>query len=556
MPAFSPFEHPYPHAEQYATSVAYFSMELAIAQPLKTYAGGLGFLAGSHLRSAYALRQNLIGVSILWKYGYYDQGRNLDQTMSVQFMEKQYGFLEKTDLRFQIQVNHSAVWVTAYYLPPEVFGTAPVFFLSTDLPENDYLAQTISHRLYDSNPETRIAASILLGIGGAKLLDLLGHYPDVYHLNECHALPAAFYLYRKFGTVADVSRRLVFTTHTAEEAGNQKTDIRVLDRMGFFDHLPLADVRTLVGQEETLFNHTQATLRLARQTNAVSALHQKVSQQLWHAHSEHRAIQFITNAQKQDYWADPKLYEALHDGDDEALIARKKLHKRRLFERVADQTGEIYRDDVLTLVWARRLAGYKRSGLLLQDLARLERLLTNQQYPIQLIWAGKPYPYDYAAIAEFDRLVHLAKKHVNCSVLVGYELELSRVLKRGADVWLNTPRVRHEASGTSGMSAAMNAAVNLSTADGWIPEFVRHGENGFCLPAAPPALPPHEQDALDARHLLDLLEGVVLPMYYDRPADWLRIVKQSLTDIVPRFDSDRLAREYYELLYQSGPPRT
>ena len=208
------FAYPYSINPSYQTRVAYFCMEFAIHQPLKTYAGGLGFLAGSHIRSAYEMGQNMIGIGILWKYGYYNQGRKGDQTMEVLFQEKTYRFLIDTGIRFTIKISQHKVWVTAWYLPSELFQTAPVFFLSTDLPENDHLARTISHRLYDSNPETSIAAAILLGEGGAKLLDVLNLEPSIYHLNESHALPLAFYLYQKYNSVEEVKKRLVFTKQT------------------------------------------------------------------------------------------------------------------------------------------------------------------------------------------------------------------------------------------------------------------------------------------------------------------------------------------------------
>src|SRR5665811_49759 len=183
---------------------AYFCMEFAIHQPLKTYAGGLGFLAGSHMRSAYELRQNMVGIGILWKYGYYDQARNQDQTLQVTWMEKQYSFLEDTGIRFQVTIHEHPVWVKVYYLNPETFKSAPMFLLSTDLPENDYVSQTITHRLYDANVATKVAQFILLGVGGAKLMDELNFNPDLYHLNEAHSVSAAFYLYNKFGNVDDV----------------------------------------------------------------------------------------------------------------------------------------------------------------------------------------------------------------------------------------------------------------------------------------------------------------------------------------------------------------
>ncbi|QHT71300.1 alpha-glucan family phosphorylase [Rhodocytophaga rosea] len=543
------WKHPYQFDPAFSKRVAYFSMEFAIHQPLKTYAGGLGFLAGSHMRSAYALRQNMVGISILWKYGYYDQIRKGDQTMNVLFQEKVYGFLQKTNIRFTIQVNHSQVQVTAYYLPPEVFGTAPIFFLSTDLPENDYLAQTISHMLYDANMEAKIAAGILLGVGGARLLEILGYEPDIYHLNEAHALPLAFYLYHRFKKLEEVKKRLVFTTHTPEEAGNQKTDIFLLERMSYFYHLPLAEVKQLTGHSGDIFNHTQAALHVAKICNGVSDMHGEVSRQMWKFTKGICPIIHITNAQNAAYWADKGLYEALENDDDEALVRRKKELKKILFEEVADQTGEIYDENICTIVWARRFAGYKRADLLLQDFDRFHAFITNQDMPVQLIWAGKPYPMDYPAISTFDRIVHITKKYSNCAILSGYEMKLSRMLKQGADIWLNTPRLTHEASGTSGMTAAMNGAINMSTQDGWIPEFAKHLHNSFVLPAADTRLPVHEQDAIDNKNLMQRLEQEIVPMYYRQGKQWLEIQKNSMREILPSFDSDRMAKEYYEKVY-------
>src|SRR5215510_10970769 len=212
---FSNFKVPYPVDNRYTKKVAYFSMEFGVHQPLKIYSGGLGFLSGSHLRSAYELKQNLIGIGILWKYGYYDQARNQDQTLQVTWMEKQYSFLEDHTIKFQITVHEHPVWVKAYYLNPETFGTAPLFLLTTDIPENDYVSQTITHRLYNANVATKVAQFILLGVGGAKMIDEIGFNPERYHLNEAQGLSAAFYLYHKFHKKIDeVKKRLVFTTHT------------------------------------------------------------------------------------------------------------------------------------------------------------------------------------------------------------------------------------------------------------------------------------------------------------------------------------------------------
>ncbi|PWT77598.1 MAG: alpha-glucan family phosphorylase [Bacteroidetes bacterium] len=543
------FSHPYEIDPAYKKKVAYFCMEFGIHQPLKTYAGGLGFLAGSHMRSAFQLRQNIVGISILWRYGYYDQVRKQDQTMEVLFEEKQYGFLKETGIKFTIKVSRHDVWVTAYYLQPETFNTAPIFFLSTDLPENDYLARTISHKLYDANPETKIASAILLGEGGAKLLDQLGWEPETYHLNESHGLPLAFFLYDKYKNLEEVKKRLVFTNHTPEEAGNQKSNIDLLYRMNYFSDIPLTEMKAITQTEGDVLDHTLAALRLSRKANAVSVLHLKTMKGIWLRHPGICDVISITNAQDYAYWHDENLYKALRSNNNDALKAIKKLNKRDLFEIVADQSGEIYDENICTIVFAKRFAGFKRADLLFHDMDRFNKLVTNKKMPLQIIWAGKPYPMDYSAIGVFDKIVDICKKYFNCSVLIGYELKLSRILKRGADVWLNMPRLTHEASGTSGMTAAMNGAVNVSTADGWVPEFAEDKINSFIIPPCEISQPAHVQDDLDAAHLYNLLETEVLPMYYEYPDRWQEIVKNSMTDIIPQFDSRRLAKEYYEKLY-------
>lgn len=546
---FTPFKHPYEYDARFRTPVAYFSMEFAIHQSLKTYAGGLGFLAGSHMRSAFALRQNMIGIGILWKFGYYDQTRKSDQTMDVLFQEKVYGFLQETNIRFTITVSQHEVYVVVYYLPPEVFNTAPIFFLSTDVPENNYLARTISHHLYDSNNETKMVSAVLLGVGGAKLLELINREPEVYHLNESHALPLAFYLYKKYGNIEDVRKRLVFTNHTPEEGGNLKTDLFLLEKMGFFCGIASSEIRKIAGVTDDKLNHTYTALRFSRIANGVSKLHLKTLQGLWQNYPDICKIISITNAQNFNYWGDKEMYLALRENDDDALRRIKNNRKKILFEEVADQNGEIYNEHILTIVFAKRFAGYKRADLLLNNMARFHQLVTNRDFPVQLIWAGKPYPVDYGAIAVFDKIVHLCKTYPNCSTLVGYEMKLSKMLKCGADVWLNVPRITHEASGTSGMAAAMNGAVNASIPDGWFPEFSRPDVNSFLIPPANSSLSLHEQDSRDAESLMDVLEKKILPIYYNKPKEWINIIKNSMNDIIPFFDSDRLAEEYYDALY-------
>ena len=543
------FSHPYEVDNKYKKKVAYFSMEYGIDQSLKTYAGGLGFLSGSHLRSAYELKQNIVGIGILWKYGYYDQVRKQDQTMDILFQEKVYGFLTKTDLVFNITVSGHQVAVTAYYLPPEVFQTAPIFFLSTDLPENDYLANTISHKLYDPNPEAKIAASILLGEGGVKLLELLNWTPAIYHLNESHALPLAFYLYSKHKSVEKLKEQLVFTNHTPEESGNQKTSLRLLEKMGVFCEIPITEIKAITKTEGEELNHTLTALRLSGVANGVSKVHQQTLCKTWGGGLSICPILSITNAQNFKYWHDKDLYEALEKSDEKKIREIKLSRKKELFEIVADQCGEIYNENIITIVFAKRFAGYKRANLFFQDMDRFHSLVTNKNRPVQIIWAGKPYPMDYVGIGVFDKIIEISKTYSNCSVLVGYELKLSKLLKRGSDVWLNVPRIKCEASGTSGMAAAMNGSINVGIPDGWFPEFAKDKINSFIVKACDENLPIHEQDELDAKNMYDILENEVIPMYYDYQNRWVEIIKNGMKDILPDFDSNRMAREYYEKMY-------
>ncbi len=545
MTKYNKWYHPYKPDPKFKKKAAYFSMEFAIDQTLKIYSGGLGFLAGSHMRSAYELKQNMIGIGMLWKYGYYDQGRKSDGSLETLSIEKEHTYLEDTGIQVVIRVLDNAnVHVRAYCLKPEIFGTIPMYFLSTDVPENDHLSRTITDRLYDANDLTRISQSIVLGIGGAKVVEELGG-SDIYHLNEGHGLPAFYYLRDKGYS----KKNFVFTTHTPETAGNEEREGDFLNKMGFFG-------RELTAQEleaETvnggMLSYTVAALRMANRANAVSKIHAKVSKDMWKGYSGVSKIIPITNAQNTKYWQDQELLKAMEKGNVKAFDSRKKELKKALFKVVADQTGKLFDPEVLTVVWARRFAGYKRADLLLSDLDRFEKILSNTGKPIQIIWAGKPYPKDQGAIDTFNRLHYFSKGRKNVAVLIGYELELSRLLKTGSDIWLNNPRITREASGTSGMTAAMNGSVNLSTYDGWIPEFAKDGKNSFVIPPASMKLSMEDHDRADYESLYHILENNVIPAYYDKAGKWNDIVWNGMKDVVPEFGSNRMAAQYYEELY-------
>lgn len=550
---FTNYKVPFSPAKAYSKKVAYFSMEFAVDQSLKIFSGGLGFLAGSHMRSAYELKQNLIGIGILWKYGYYDQVRNADNTMGVLWQKKAYNFLEDTGILFQIEVNGHPVWVKALYLNPERFNSAPMFLLTTDLPENDYLSQTITNCLYDSNPETKIAQSIILGVGGAKLLDEISYDAEVYHLNEAHGLSAAFYLYNKDKNIESVRKKMILTTHTPVAAGNEKHNINQLHQMSFFQDLALEEVKKLIGSDGDTFDHTLVALKMSRIANGVSQIHGEVARKMWGEHKDICPITNITNSQNQIFWADAKLNKAALANNQSELVARKRELKRRLFINLADQTGKWFDPEVLTIVWARRFAGYKRADLITRDIEQFKEIICNAKMPVQIIWAGKPYPKDVGAVKMFNELVEFCADYPNVAIMTGYEMKLSKLLKQGSDVWLNNPRIPQEASGTSGMTAAMNGCVNLSTWDGWIPEFVEHGKNGFVVPPVDyENLSEEEQDVTDMNNLFRIIKEEISPLYYNKPKEWTKIVITAMKQIVPEFESGRMAKEYYTKLYNKG----
>jgi starch phosphorylase len=537
--------------EKYQTSVAYFSMEFAVDQALKIYSGGLGFLAGSHLRSAYELRQNLIGIGMLWKYGYYDQVNDIKGLMKPEYTEKNYSFLIDTGIIVTVPVHDTPVYVKAYLLKPETFNSAPLFLLSTDIPENDHVSRTITNHLYDSNETTRISQSMILGIGGAMLLDHLEMTPEIYHMNEGHAVPLNFYLYTKYKSLEELKKHVVFTTHTPEMAGNEEHRYSLLKEMSFFYHLQEHEVKYILGMDGEMFNYTLAALKFSRKANGVSKLHGEVARDMWSSNPGVCDIISITNAQNKSYWKDDILEQALVSKDDQGITDRKKQMKKELFKLVADRCGKIFDENVLTIVWARRFAGYKRADLLMYDWERFLKLISNQEFPVQVIWAGKPYPEDFGAIDLFNSIITRAKAYKNCAVLTGYELGLSALLKKGSDVWLNNPRMYREASGTSGMAAAMNGSINLSLPDGWVPEFAKDLENCFLIQPASDALSVEEKDREENKNLMDVLEDRVLPTYYTEKELWLNMIKAGAADVVPEFESARQAKEYYGLLYKA-----
>ena len=526
-------------------NVAYFSMEIALDQSLKIYSGGLGFLAGSHMLSAGYLQMPMVGVTMLWSYGYYDQRIAQDGQVEVAYIRKYYDFLKDTNVTTEVEIFGEKVKVKAFLVEPELFGACPVYLLTTDIEGNSEWAKSISHKLYDGNEKIRIAQETVLGVAGVRILQQIGYNFDVVHMNEGHALPAAFELLRQYnGNLEEVKKKTVFTTHTPVAAGNEVHWVDTLMEGGFFAGCSRERAVELGGEN---FSLTVAALRMSRIANAVSQLHGLVANKMWEWVDGRCPIRAITNAVNLHYWQDPRIKEA---NTPEKLLAVKREMKEELFEYVANVAGKRFDPDVLTITWARRFADYKRAWLILMDKDRITRLLDENK--IQIIFAGKFHPDDVMGKEMFNKLLNRSHSLKNVVVLPGYELELSGKLKRGSDIWLNTPLRPFEASGTSGMSANANGALHLSTFDGWTVEGTFDGINGYTIeyPELDDEMPWEERHWKDHECMMNKIENEIIPTYYENKAEWARLMQQAIRTSEAYFNSDRMVVEYYNRLYK------
>ena len=526
-------------------NVAYFSMEIAMDQSLSTYSGGLGFLAGSHMQSAGYLQMPIVGVTMLWSYGYYDQRIDHAGQVEVAYIRKYYDFLTDLGIYTEIESFGEKVKVKAYRVEPQLFGTCPVYLLTTDIEGNSEWARSISYKLYDGDEKIRIAQEAVLGVAGIKILQAVNYNFDVIHMNEGHALPAAFELLRQCnGDVEQVKRKTVFTTHTPVAAGNEVHWVDTLLQGGFFAGCTREKAVSLGGEN---FSLTVAALRLSRIANAVSQLHGLVANKMWEWVDGRCPIRAITNAVNVHYWQDDRIAAAKVPGD---LLAAKREMKVELFKYIADTAGKRFDPDVLTITWARRFADYKRAWLILMDKDRLNKLLDANK--IQIIFAGKFHPDDVMGREMFNKILSRSHSLKNVVVLPGYELELSAKLKKGSDIWLNTPLRPFEASGTSGMSANMNGALHLSIYDGWTVEGTFNGINGYTVeyPGLDDEMPWEERHWKDHESVMNIIETEIIPTYYDNTEEWERLMRQAIRTSEAYFNSDRMVIEYFNRLYK------
>ncbi len=527
-------------------NVAYFSMEIAMDQSLSTYSGGLGFLAGSHMLSAGYLQMPMVGVTMLWSYGYYDQRIDQSGNVEVAYIRKYYDFLTDINAQTEVDIFGEKVKVKAFLVKPELFGTCPVYLLTTDIEGNSDWAKSISYKLYDGNERIRIAQETVLGVAGVRILQQVGYNFDVIHMNEGHALPAAFELLRQYnGDLNEVKKRTVFTTHTPVAAGNEVHWVDTLLEGGFFAGASRETAVNLGGEN---FSLTVAALRMSRIANAVSQLHGLVSNKMWEWVEGKCPIRAITNAVNLPYWQDDRIKAA--QNDPQKLLDVKREMKSELFKYIANVAGKRFDPDVLTITWARRFADYKRAWLILMDKDRIGKLL--EENKVQIIFAGKFHPDDVMGREMFNKLLNRSHSLKNVVVLPGYELQLSGMLKRGSDIWLNTPLRPFEASGTSGMSANMNGALHLSIFDGWTVEGTFSGINGYAIeyPEINDEMSWEERHWKDHKCLMSILEEQIIPTYYEDKMEWARLMRQAIRTSEAYFNSDRMVIEYYNRLYK------
>src|SRR5512144_2571491 len=492
-------------------------MEYGLHEEFHSYAGGLGVLAGDFMKSAGDLGLPVVGVGLRWGQGYTSQHIGADGYPYDEWAQQKTDGLSDTGVRVRVRVAarevECRVWRVGRY------AIAPLYLLEPTDPRDLW----ITRRLYDPRPDCRVAQEMLLGIGGVRALRAL-HLPvERYHFNEGHAVFAGIELIAdrmetgsRFHDAWRAARRsIVFTTHTPVPAGNEVHALAELRRLGAGCELVASELAEIGGDP---FNMTVAGLRLAHAANAVAQLHGETARAMW-AHVEDAApIIAITNGVHQGTWQDPRIAAA--HGSDDRLLAAKRALKVELLAEVRARTGTRLDPEALTIGFARRAATYKRPDLLLRDPDRLGPLLKDRR--VQLIFAGKAHPADHAGKAVIALLVQSIRQWPQSIVyLENYDMGMAQFLTRGCDVWLNTPRRPMEASGTSGMKAAMNGVLNVSVLDGWWPEGYESGQTGWAIGDENTGT---DQDSRDLRALYATLEGEVLPAFA-APARWTAMMR-------------------------------
>lgn len=561
-------------------SIAYFSMELGLDNAIPTYSGGLGILAGDTLKTAADLDLPLVGMSLLYRQGYFQQhleyGWQQEETVQWDPSEK----MQLQNERVSLELEGRKVLLTAWRY--DVYGEAndygessivPIYFLDSDLSENAPEDRALTGQLYGGDAAYRLKQEAILGIGGVRMLAALGYRLKKFHLNEGHASLLLLELLHRYKSnienvwdmkqiwnLEPVRNICVFTTHTPVEAGHDRFDYTLVERV-LRDYFPLDVLQDLGGESQ--LNMTTLGLNLSRYHNGVAKKHGVVSQNMFPGYD----IRSITNGVHTRTWthpdlaklytkylpnwsSEPEVFVRVDNIPDEQLWQAHQSAKRELLSEVQVRSGQEWSEDILTIGFARRATPYKRANLLLSDLARLKAIGAKK---LQIIYAGKAHPADKAGkqiIHEINQAISVLGDDVKLIYLENYDMELALKLIAGVDVWLNTPQRPREASGTSGMKAAHNGVPNFSVLDGWWIEGHIEGVTGWSIGPAPiETLLEETYDDEDANDLYEKLEKVLLPLYEKDRNGWVKVMKGAIGKNACYFNTHRMMRSYVTEAY-------
>lgn len=529
-------------------NVAYFCMEYGLDKDMRIYAGGLGILAGDMLKAAKELGKPMIGIGLLWRQGYTRQliGENGMPYDAYHNNDYIYKVVKDTGITVTIKIKNEDVICKVWIL--DKYNNVPLYLLDTNHKDNNN--KWITGQLYGWFAEERIAQELVLGIGGIKLIRKLGLDIDIYHFNEGHAVFAGIELIREKmdeeklsfdEALEEVREKIVFTTHTPIKEGNEEHSLDSIRYIGGFNGLTLEQ---MVKIGDAPFNMTVAGLRLSKVANAVAELHGVTARKMWKDVKDAAIIKAITNGVHHKTWVDERMIKAYRN--KEKLWPVHQVLKEELIEYIYKKTGVTLKKDKLLIGFARRAAPYKRSDLIFSKPEIIGPYL--KEGKIQIVFSGKAHPLDDIGKKIVAHLVKMSKKYPDSVVfLEDYNMEIGAKLSRGVDLWLNNPRRPKEASGTSGMKAAMNGVLNLSTLDGWWPEACEDGVNGWQFGDGYEG---KDQDKHDLKALYNVLLNEVVPTYYNKQDKWEEMMTASIKSTYERFSAKNMLRRYYNEIYE------
>ncbi len=529
--------------------VAYFCMEYGLDENMRIYSGGLGILAGDILKAAKEFSYPMTGIGIMWRKGYTKQligqdGRPFD---NYPINENIYSHAVDTGETVEVRIKDTNVKLKIWKL--DKFNNATLYLLDANLPENKKY-RTVTDHLYGGFNEKRIAQEIVLGIGGVKAIRKLGLSIDIYHFNEGHAVLAGTELLKE--KINDglsfekawnsLSDNIIFTTHTPVKEGNESHSLDSLKKMGAFNGLSREQMQKWGGSP---FGMTVAGLRLARISNGVAKLHGQTSRAMWKSVDGRSPIISITNGVHRKSWVDERIIKEYQQNDLNEISNKHQEIKKELIDFIGGKTGTNLDSDKLLIGFARRAAPYKRPNLIFSKPDVINPYLESGK--IQLVFSGKAHPMDDKGKDIVASIVHKAREFPHSVVfLEDYNMEIGRMLTRGVDVWLNNPRKPLEASGTSGMKAAMNGVLNLSILDGWWVEGCEHGINGWQFGDGYVG---EGQDESDLYALYRVLFNDVVPTYYENKDRWKEMMFESIDSSYERFSALTMLQRYYSEMY-------